>query len=51
MLLFFSYDVIFAADKREILTKFVESGADLLVSAENTVWPDRSLRVDFFYNF
>lgn len=39
-----SYDVIFAANKEEILSKFVASEAKLMVSAESTVWPDRSLK-------
>jgi len=39
-----SYDVIFAADKEEILTKFVSKNAKLIFSAESTVWPDKSLK-------
>lgn len=38
-----SYDVVFASGKDEIIEKFKKSGADVLISAEDFVWPDRSL--------
>lgn len=46
LVLFFtdSYDVIFAANKEEILSKFVATKSNLVVSAESTVWPDRTLK-------
>lgn len=42
-----SYDVVFAADQEEILEKFLATGSRLVVSAESTVWPDRSLKSQY----
>ena len=52
MFYFFSYDVIFAAGKEEILNKFKAMEANLVISAEKTLWPDKSLEVywlDYFH--
>lgn len=45
LVLFFtdSYDVVFAAGKDEILSKFKGMDANLVISAEKTLWPDKSL--------
>uniref|UniRef100_H2ZIJ1 procollagen-lysine 5-dioxygenase n=1 Tax=Ciona savignyi TaxID=51511 RepID=H2ZIJ1_CIOSA len=46
LVLFFtdSYDVIFTAGKDEILSKFKEFNANLIFSAETTIWPDATLK-------
>ena len=38
-----SYDVILAAGKNEILEKFKKFDARVVISAEDNIWPDRSL--------
>ncbi|GFR84006.1 procollagen-lysine,2-oxoglutarate 5-dioxygenase [Elysia marginata] len=38
-----SYDVIITADKEAILEKFSKFNSRVVISAENTCWPDRSL--------
>ncbi|KAH8296127.1 hypothetical protein KR054_002177, partial [Drosophila jambulina] len=42
-----SYDVVITASLEEIVEKFKESGAKLLVSAEKFCWPDKSLANDY----
>ena len=41
----FSYDVIFTADAKTILKKFLKFDANLVFSAEDFCWPDKSLAV------
>jgi len=38
-----SYDVVLASGESEIMEKFKKSGANILISAEDFIWPDRSL--------
>lgn len=39
-----SYDVIFTSPLGEILEKFKKTGARVLISAENLLWPDKTLK-------
>ena len=41
----FSYDVIFTANAETILKKFLKFDANLVFSAEDFCWPDKSLAV------
>ena len=41
----FSYDVVFAADAQNILKKFLDFEANMVFSAEDFCWPDKSLAV------
>ena len=43
-----SYDVVFTAGEKEILTKFVETKSNVFISAEDFCWPDLSLAVSWF---
>jgi len=38
-----SYDVVLTADKSDILQKFKKFDANILISSEDFIWPDRSL--------
>ncbi|XP_063681239.1 procollagen-lysine,2-oxoglutarate 5-dioxygenase-like [Bolinopsis microptera] len=42
-----SYDVIFLADREEIVDNFKSTGANFLISAENYIWPDQSLESQY----
>lgn len=42
-----SYDVIFTASLEEIISRFKKTGAKLLISAENLIWPDKSLANEY----
>ena len=42
-----SYDVVFTSGEEEILRKFKEANARVVISAEDFVWPDKSLKVRF----
>ena len=41
----FSYDAVFAAGPAEILKKFLAFKARVVISAEDFIWPDKSLLV------
>ena len=41
----FSYDVVFTAGQDKILQKYKESNSEVLFSAEDFCWPDKSLEV------
>ena len=43
--LFCSYDVIFTAGEKDILQKFLNFDSNVVISAEDFCWPDRSLAV------
>lgn len=45
MCLFYSYDVIFTTGAEEIIRKFQEMDANLVISAESSIWPDPTLAV------
>eukprot|EP00794_Sanderia_malayensis_P015032 gene15032-16583_t len=42
-----SYDVIFTTGPNEILKKFLEADANLVFSAEDFCWPDKTLASDY----
>jgi len=42
-----SYDVVFTSGRDEILKKFLETGANVLISSEDFIWPDKSLEAKY----
>lgn len=42
-----SYDVIFSTSMEEIIKRFKETDANILISAENLIWPDASLKNEY----
>ena len=45
--LFYSYDVVFTSNVKEILAVFDKFNAQIVFSAEGFCWPDLSLKVSF----
>ena len=48
---FYSYDVIFTAGADEIINKFLKFEANVVFSAEDFCWPDKSLEVRIQISF
>ena len=45
----YSYDVVFAAGADEILKRFLAFKAKVVISAEDFLWPDKSLLVMTYF--